>query len=194
MTSAQKNWTVLLSTMLVASAVVLTILDKNGTDEATVVLTLRLTAFSSFLIYLLVFVARPLRQLLDSRLTRALKDNRRYFGIALAGSHTVHLMLIVNYVLGPGVPFQTLFIGGVAYSFLYLMLITSFDAPAAAIGPVAWRRLHKAGLYWIGGTFTFTLGNNFIANPDSLVHQIVVAIILAAISVRVIAFLKRERT
>lgn len=194
MTSAQKNWTVLLSTMLAAGAVVLTIFDKNGTDEATVVLTLRLTAFSSFLIYLLVFVARPLRQLLDSQLTKALKENRRYFGIALAGSHTVHLMLIVNYVLGPGVPFQTLFIGGVAYSFLYLMLITSFDAPAAAIGPVAWRRLHKAGLYWIGGTFTFTLGNNFIANPDSLVHQIVVAIILAAISVRVIAFLKRERT
>ena len=194
MTSAQKNWTVLLSTMLAASAVVLTIFDKNGTDEATVVLTLRLTAFASFLIYLLVFVARPLRQLLDSRLTRALKDNRRYFGIAFAGSHTVHLMLIVNYVLGPGVPFQTLFIGGVAYSFLYLMLITSFDAPAAAIGPVVWRRLHKAGLYWIGGTFTFTLGNNFIANPDSLVHQIVVAIILAAISVRVIAFLKGERT
>jgi hypothetical protein len=194
MTSAQKNWTVLLSTILAAGAVVLTIFDKNGTDEATVVLTLRLTAFSSFLIYLLVFVARPLRQLLDSQLTKALKENRRYFGIALAGSHTVHLMLIVNYVLGPGVPFQTLFIGGVAYSFLYLMLITSFDAPAAAIGPVAWRRLHKAGLYWIGGTFTFTLGNNFIANPDSLVHQIVVAIILAAISVRVIAFLNRERT
>ncbi len=194
MTSAQKNWTVLLSTMLVASAVVLTTFDKNGTDEATVVLTLRLTAFSSFLIYLLLFVARPLRQLLDSRLTRALKDNRRYFGIALAGSHTVHLMLIVNYVLGPGVPFQTLFIGGVAYSFLYLMLITSFDAPAAAIGPVAWRRLHKAELYWIGGTFTFTLGNNFIAKPDSVVHQVVVAIILAAISVRVIAFLKRERS
>ena len=194
MTSAQRNWTVLLSTMLAAGAVVLTIFDKNGTDEATVVLTLRLTAFSSLLIYLLLFVARPMRQLVDSQLTRALKENRRYFGIALAGSHTVHLMLIVNYVLGPGVPFQTLFIGGVAYSFLYLMLITSFDAPAAAIGPVAWRRLHKAGLYWIGGTFTFTLGNNFIANPDSLVHQIVVAVILAAISVRVIAFLNRERT
>ncbi len=194
MTSAQKNWTVLLSTMLAAGAVVLTIFDKNGTDEATVVLTLRLTAFSSLLIYLLLFVARPMRQLVDSQLTRALKENRRYFGIALAGSHTVHLMLIVNYVLGPGVPFQTLFIGGVAYSFLYLMLITSFDAPAAAIGPVAWRRLHKAGLYWIGGTFTFTLGKNFIANPDSLVHQIVVAVILAAISVRVIAFLNRERT
>ncbi len=178
--------------MLIVGAVVLTIFELNGTDQETVTLTLRLTAFSSLLIFLLLFIARPLRQLLDSPLTRTLKENRRYFGIALAGSHTVHLVLIVIYVFGEGVPFQTLFIGGVAYAFLYLMLITSFDAPAAAIGAVAWRRLHKAGLYWIGGTFTFTLSKNFIANPSSRVHQIIVASILVAISVRVIAYLKHR--
>ncbi len=105
----------------------------------------------------------------------------------------MHLVLIIMFVFGTGVPLQTLFIGGVAYTFLYLMLITSFDAPAAAIGPDAWRRLHKAGLYWIGGTFAFTLTGNLIRNPDSLIHQVAVALILAAISVRVIAFLKREK-
>ncbi len=193
MTSNQRNWTVLLSTMLAIGAVVLTILEKNGSDEATVVLLLRLTAFTSFVIFLLLFVARPLRQLVDSQFTQSLKRNRRYFGIALTGSHTVHLVLIVNFVFGTGVPLQTLVIGGIAYSFLYLMLITSFDTPAAAIGPVAWRRLHTAGLYWIGGTFTYTLGKNFISNPHSPVHQVVVVLILAAISVRVIAFLKQEK-
>ena len=180
--------------MLAVGAVVLTIFEINGTDQATIVLTLRLTAFSSLLIYLLLFIARPIQQLLDSRLTRTLKKNRRYFGIALAGSHSVHLLLIIRYVFGSGIPLQTLLIGAVAYTFLYAMLITSFDAPAAAIGPVAWRRLHKAGLYWIGGTFAYTLGNNFIANPDSRVHQIVVASILAAISVRVIAHLKHRNS
>lgn len=180
--------------MLAIGAVVLTTLEKNGTDEATVVLLLRLTAFTSFVIFLLLFVARPLQQLVDSQLTQSMKRNRRYFGIAFAGSHTVHLVLIINFVFGTGVPLQTLVIGGIAYSFLYLMLITSFDTPAAAIGPVAWRRLHKAGLYWIGGTFTFTLGNNFISNPHSPVHQVAVILILAAISVRVIAFLKRQKT
>ena len=194
MTSNQRNWTVLLTTMLVVGAVVLTIFELNGTDQETVTLTLRLTAFSSLLMFLLLFIARPLRQLLDSPLTRTLKDNRRYFGIAFAGSHTVHLVLIVIYVFSEGVPFQTLFIGGVAYAFLYLMLITSFDAPAAAIGPLAWRRLHKAGLYWIGATFAFTLSKNFIANPSSRVHQIVVAAMLAAIIVRVIAYLKWARS
>jgi hypothetical protein len=170
---------------------VLTIIEKNGTDAATVFLTLRLTALTSFLIYLFLFVARPLQQLVDSRISRSMKRNRRYFGIALAGSHTVHLILITMFVFGTGVPSGVLVSGGIAYAFLYLMLITSFDAPAAAIGPVAWRRLHKAGLYWIGGIFTFTLSKNFIANPGSLVHQIIVVLILAAISVRVIAFLKR---
>ena len=177
--------------MLMIGAVVLTIVEKNGTDAATVFLTLRLTALTSFLIYLFLFVARPLQQLVDSRIARSMKRNRRYFGIALAGSHTVHLILITMFVFGTGVPSGVLVSGGIAYAFLYLMLITSFDAPAAAIGPVAWRRLHKAGLYWIGGIFTFTLGKNFIANPGSLVHQIIVVLILAAISVRVIAFLKR---
>ena len=68
-----KNWTVLFSTMLAIGAVVLTILEKNGTDEATAVLTLRLTAYSSFLIYLFLFVARPLRQLVYSQLTQSMK-------------------------------------------------------------------------------------------------------------------------
>ena len=193
MTSNQKNWTVLLSTMLAIGAVVLTIFEKNGVDEEIVTLTLRLTAWTSLLIYLLIFAARPLNQLVDSQKTRSMKKNRRYFSIAFAGSHTVHLVLIVNFVFGPGIPLQTLVIGGIAYLFLYLMLITSFDTPAAAIGPVAWRRLNKAGLYWIGGTFFFTLVNNFISNPHSPMHQVLVVLILAAISVRVIAFLKREK-
>ena len=108
LSSNLKNWTVLFSTMLVIGAVVLTILEKNGTDEATAVLTLRLTAYSSFLIYLFLFVARPLRQLVYSQLTQSMKKNRRYFGIALAGSHTVHLVLIIIFVFGTGVPLQTL--------------------------------------------------------------------------------------
>ncbi len=90
-----KNWTVLFSTMLAIGAVVLTILEKNGTDEATASLLLRLTARTSFLIYMLVFVSRPLRQLLRSPLTKKMLKNRRYFGIAMAGSHTVHLILII---------------------------------------------------------------------------------------------------
>ncbi len=69
--------------------------------------------------------------------------NRRYFGIVFAGSHTVHLALIIKFALDPINLPPTLLIGGTAYALLQLMLITSFNAPAAAVGPVAWRRLHR---------------------------------------------------
>ena len=132
-----------------------------------------------------------MRQLYASPLTRVMQKNRRYFGIAFAGSHSVHLVLIIAYVLDPSTPLQTLVIGGIAYALLYLMLITSFNVPAAALGPVAWHRLHKTGLYWIGGTFAFTLISNFLSAPDNLALQASTILILGAISVRILAFLKK---
>jgi DMSO/TMAO reductase YedYZ heme-binding membrane subunit len=147
MTSNQKNWTVLLSTMLAIGAVVLTILEMNGVNKESVSLVLRLTAWVAFLAFLLVFVTRPLRELLKTPMTAIMLKNRRYLGIVFAGAHSVHLVLIVTFVLDPSVLQPRLAIGAIAYVLLYLMLITSFDGPAAAIGPVAWRRLHKTGLY-----------------------------------------------
>jgi DMSO/TMAO reductase YedYZ heme-binding membrane subunit len=74
--------------------------------------------------------------------------------------HTVHLALIgcrfesfpdLEYTVSGGI------VGGLAYLLIYLMLITSFDAPARAIGAKAWRRLHKTGLYVVGFVFVATL-------------------------------------
>ncbi len=197
MTSSQRNWTVLFSSMLAVSAVVITIFDKNGINEATATLTLRLTAWTSFLSFLLVFIARPLRQLLNSPMTAKLLKNRRYVGIAMAGSHTVHLILIVWFftsVSESGPTPQVLVFGGVGYVLLYLMLFTSFDRPAAAIGPAAWRRLHKTGLYWIGGVFAFTFVPKFLTQPDNLTYQASTLLIFAAVGIRVAAHLRRKAT
>ena len=197
MTSNQRNWTVLFSTMLAVSAVVITIFDKNGISEATVSLTLRLTAWTSFLCLLLVFVARPLRQLLKSPLTGKLFKNRRYVGIAMAGSHTVHLILIVWFftsVSESGPTPQVLVFGGVGYVLLYLMLLTSFDRPAAAIGPTAWRRLHKTGLYWMGSVFAITFVSKFFAQPDNLTYQVSTLLILSTAAIRMAAHLRQKKT
>ncbi len=197
LTSNQRNWTVLFSTMLAVSAVVITIFDKNGINESTASFTLRLTAWTSFLSFLLVFVARPLRQLLKSPLTGKLLKNRRYVGIAMAGSHTVHLILIVWFFMSvskSGPAPQVLLFGGVGYLLLYLMLLTSFDRPAAAIGPTAWRRLHKTGLYWIGSVFAITFVSKFFAQPDNLAYQVSTLLILSATGIRTAAHLRRKTT
>ncbi len=115
--------------------------------------------------------------------------NRRYFGIVFAGSHTVHLALIIKFALDPINLPPTLLIGGTAYALLQLMLITSFNAPAAAVGPVAWRRLHKPDCTGPVEPLPLRSSSIFVC-PENSAYQASTAIILAAISVRILAFLK----
>jgi DMSO/TMAO reductase YedYZ heme-binding membrane subunit len=190
MTSNRKNWTVLISTMLVIGAVVLTILERNGTSDESLSLALRLTAWLSFLIYLIVFVTRPLQQVLKSPMTAKMLKNRRYFGIAMAGAFSVHLMLILGFVLKPGNLRPALLIGAAAYLLIYSMLITSFNTPAKAIGPIGWRRLHKTGLYAVGIIFSIITISKFVAAPDELAYQVFLILLIAAIATRIVAFIR----
>ena len=135
-------------------------LENAGADDAHLVSLLTLTARIAFMIYLLIFVARPLRQLMPNDLTKWLLSERRSLGIAFAAVHTVHLGLIftrhdIESLLDR--PLIGTAVGATAYLLMYLMLLTSFDAPARRLGPKNWRRLHKTGLYFIGFVFFATL-------------------------------------
>ncbi len=74
------------------------------------------------------------------------------------------------------------------------MLITSFDKPAAAIGSNAWRRLHKTGLYWVGAVFAVTFVPKFLAQPDNLTYLVSTLLILSAVNIRVVAFLRNKKS
>lgn len=170
MTSSRKNFLIFIGVALPAALFSVLYLNAAGHDDDNIRMLQRLTARLSFMTYLLVFIARPLRQLLKTDSTRWLLRERRSFGIAFAAMHSVHLGLIahrfstipdLSYALANGI------LGGTAYLLMYLMLLTSFDAPARALGPLAWRRLHKLGLYYIGIVFVATLlpenGNELLA-------------------------------
>lgn len=125
----------MLTTMLALRVPVSTAIQNDPGDEVLVRLMLRVTALTSFSIYLLVFVSRPMQQPRATALTRKLLNNRRYLGIAFAGAHLVHPALIIGFVCGSKIPLPTPLVGGTACLLLSLMLITSLDAPpAAAIG------------------------------------------------------------
>lgn len=160
MTGTSKNFTVLLGVMLPVAAASIVWLRMAGASDETLIVALRLTARIAFMIYLLVFVARPLRQLLPGRFTKWLLAERRSLGIAFAAVFSVHLGLIaLRFSTIPGLeyPLSSALVGGTAYALCYLMLVTSFDGPARALGPGNWRRLHRTGLYFIGAIFLFTL-------------------------------------
>ena len=171
-------------------------LKSQGTDDANLVLLLTLTARIAFMIYLLIFIARPLRQLLPNNLTKWLLRERRSLGIAFAGVHTVHLGLILtrhdlDSLLGR--PLIGTAVGATAYLLMYLMLLTSFDAPARRLGPKNWRRLHKTGLYFIGFVFLATL----LSEPGQAVYTFdrawLYTLTGAAIVIRLAAWLAARR-
>jgi DMSO/TMAO reductase YedYZ heme-binding membrane subunit len=165
--------------------------DGTGADGLHAML--RESGRISALIFLLVFVARPAHQLVGKSWSRRLLENRRYIGISFAAAHTVHLYVILW--LWRTVPEEvfawvTIIVGGTGFLLMYLMLITSFDVPAKAIGSKAWRRLHKTGLYWIGFIFAF----DFFALPaEELLsaHYLPYSIAMAiAIALRLAAWKK----
>jgi len=196
MTSNQRNWTVFLATMGIALAVSFAVLAVAGDSEEDIRSLLRITARFAFVLLLVVFVARPLRQLVKTPGTLALLKNRRLLGIGFAAMHTAHLALIMY--LAYRVPafelnWMTRLPGMATYMMIYLMLITSFDRPARAIGRKRWKVLHKIGLYWLFIAFAQREIPRSFDNVDPAIW-LLTALIAVALVIRIAAFLTKRGT
>jgi hypothetical protein len=181
------------STALVTAACVI-YLGSAGWSDENIRLLLRLTAHLAFVVLMLVFIARPLRELIRTELTQALLRNRKLVGVTFAGIHTAHMALILyraqqvsdfEFSIANNLP------GMFTYVVIYLMLITSFSGPARAIGPKAWNILHKAGLFLIMAVFAQT------QLPESLdklseFNWGIVGFLIFALIVRATAFFARR--
>ena len=157
--------------------------------------TLRATGRIAFLVLIAAFAARPLQELVRKPWTAKLLRNRRQLGVAFAGIHTGHLVLILY--KAHLVPEFTLtgilnVPGAVIYGFILAMLVTSFEGPARAIGATAWKVLHKLGLYVLFFAF---LRSQVPQSLDRLeaANAILIGLALLAIAVRIGAFVKRQR-
>ena len=157
-------------------------------------LAIRLTARTSLLLFLATFTASALARLAPSASTRWLRANRRYLGVGFAISHFVHLGAIATLARLDYAVFLQLtnvvsyVAGGLAYLLIVLMTITSFDRTAALIGPRAWAWLHTGGLWYIWFSFALNFGKRV---PRDTAYLVPVALLLAALVVRLLAARKR---
>lgn len=94
MTSTKKNLSVLFGVFVPTALACFLYLNAGGHTDDNLNTLLRWTARMSFVIYLVIFVARPLRQLLANGTTNWLLKERRSLGISFAAMHSVHLALI----------------------------------------------------------------------------------------------------
>jgi len=195
LTSNQRNWSVFFAAVLLPAGAAVIYLITAGISEESILVVLTLTARLAFLVYLVVFIARPLRQLFATPLTTAVLKNRRLIGVAFAGIHTAHLgFIFYRAEQAPDFEFPVLanLPGALTYGLIYLMFITSFDVTARALGPQAWRRLHRTGLYWIGFIFLATLLPESLDNLAD-VNWWLVGLTAAAIVIRLTAYYAKRR-
>lgn len=149
----------------------------------------RYTARLSFFLLLMAYLIAPVAALAPSRITAALKVERRGFGLAFAGAHFVHLAALIMFLQVSGSPAQlpTLVIGGFGYVLIALMAATSNDFSVRALGPVIWRRLHAFALHYVWLVFVITYARRIASFPDRPEYVVLLACALAALAIRLAA-------
>jgi DMSO/TMAO reductase YedYZ heme-binding membrane subunit len=183
------------SAALIALAALTLVLADAG-SEAGLRAAIRLTARTSFVLFVLAFVASSAAQLLPSVFTRWQLRNRRYLGLGFAASHGWHGLAILAFAQLHPQSFAehtrtTSIAGGlVAYAFIAAMAAASCERSAAWLGPRAWKLLHVVGglVIWVA-FFKAT----FVRTAGASAYWLPVAILVAAMALRIASWLSTAR-
>ncbi|MFR0693600.1 hypothetical protein ACLUTX_29690 [Enterobacterales bacterium AE_CKDN230030158-1A_HGKHYDSX7] len=124
--------------------------------------SIRVTARTSFALFLATFLASSLAVLVPNDFTRSLLRERRFLGLAFAFSHAVHAVLILCYVkffpetFWHGRSAAANIPGSVGYLFILLLTLTSFPYAVKRLGFGIWKGLHSTGTWVIAGVFVLS--------------------------------------
>ncbi|MDX3774912.1 ferric reductase-like transmembrane domain-containing protein [Chromatiaceae bacterium AAb-1] len=151
---------------------------------------IRVTARTSFALFLLAFLASSLATLIPSPGTRALLRERRFLGLSFAFSHLVHGVLILIYwqlfpeTFWTGRSAAANIPGSIGYLFILLLAITSFPTMVKLIGARAWKILHSSGTWVLAGIFCLSFYKRIPMHPW---YVIGLTIIVSAIVLKITA-------
>ncbi len=191
-----QGWRVVGLVSAVVSISLIYVAVRYGWSDEGLRGAIRVTARSSFTLFLAAFSASSLAMILPSTATRWLLANRRFLGISFALSHLVHGAAIVTLAVrtgGGSLTARVIGLGsaGVIYGFILFMLVTSFDRTAAWVGPRVWKAVHTIGGNLIYLTFLATYGRKV---AESLVYlpQVVVLLVVLGLRLARRARIKRQ--
>lgn len=177
------------ATVLIAAGVILTLLLISDPEQAWRS-AIRLTARSSAVLFLLAFSAAAATRLWPGKFTRWMRGNRRYLGLSLAASHTIHAFTFLSLagqsqqLADQVLPQSMVVLGGIGYFFIYALAATSSNKAQAILGMRWWSRLHVVGTHWLWLQFLIS----FIKHaPDHPEDWIGVVLVVAVMTLRVVA-------
>ena len=152
---AQKpNWSLVYVILGLSISFFASVYLMHGFTEASVRVNIRWSAKFSILCFSLAFMATSADLLLRNSYTMWLVKNRRYLGVSFAIIHLIHLFFLVQlerdfHPVFTDNSLVTLTLGGLAYLFIIVMLLTSFEMFSKFLSKKNWKRLHTIGGYWI---------------------------------------------
>ena len=126
----------------------------NGFDELSVRSNIRWSARFSVICFCLAFGASAFHRLAQNSVSTWLLKNRKYLGISFAIIHLIHLLFLalLHYYFHQVFVERSIIelaLGGLAYVFILLMLLTSFNPIKKLMSQSTWTILHTLGGYWI---------------------------------------------
>ncbi len=115
----------------------------------------------SFVLFCMAFAASAIHKRMKNSFSFWWLMNRKYFGISFAINHLIHLgfLVVLQQVFHPVFNMAastSLMAGGMAYLFVVLMLLTSFEVFSKFLSRKNWKLLHTIGGYWIWVIFLST--------------------------------------
>ena len=156
-----QGWNIVGWTTLTIAIIFLSILIAHGINEQSMRIAIRTTARTSCLLFLCAFVASSLRYFWSNEITKWLRVNRRYLGVAMAVSHGFHAIAIIGLAILTTDPSLSNNHGGnLGYFLIITMTATSFPSTAALLGNQNWKILHTVGMYylWLAFIYSFSHG------------------------------------
>ena len=170
------------------------IFSIGGFNEESTRQCIRLSAKVSVVLFSMAFSASAVQVLLRNSFTFWWRMNRKYFGISFSIVHLIHLffLLLLQQCFHPVFSLaktSSLFAGGMAYLFLVLMLLTSFELFSKHLPHKQWRLLHTVGGWWIWAIFASSYFKRAIAEAAYLPGALLV---LGVAVVRVVAFVRKR--
>ncbi len=172
-----------------------------GAGSAATELALRTTARVSFVWFMLVFVASPLRQLRPSRVSAWLVHRRRALGVIFGLSMSIHVGFILRLyalhapVRPPMVTDADFLVGIPGLVLVALLTITSVEALKRRLGEIAWKRLHTTGIWVVWAIFFLCLvdsvGRKNTTHPV-LAYYTFIAVLLLGLTLRIAAARRRS--
>lgn len=169
------------------------VLAVYGTGESGLRTGIRVTARTSYALFLAAFVASSAAAVFPSRLSKWLLRSRRALGVSFAVSMGMHGALILALAMAhrasffAGVNATSLIGGGAGYVLIALMTATSFDRSAKWLGRRRWKALHTTGMYYLWIVFMFS----YLGRAHSPAYAVLVGLLLLALGLRVAAALRR---